>query len=148
MEGNAKEDKALQNLAHSSDDSEELQDHGQSMLLNSKATTSNKRDNAVTERVKAFLMEYMSFIKQNKRNVAAGVCLWISFVIAHIAYSMLAPFFPEEVQCLTLVYCLEVTFLFCNYSQPCNAMLHAPIAETLPMEVGDFLVLLTSSGAK
>lgn len=35
----------------------------------------------------------------NWKNIIACLCLWIAFVLANIAYSIMAPFFPQVVSC-------------------------------------------------
>ena len=69
-------------------------------LLNEKEqeTEAQPEKNAtVLERIMVSLIEYSTFIRQNKRNLATVVVLWFSFVISCIAFSQLGPFFPEEV---------------------------------------------------
>lgn len=40
--------------------------------------------------------------KGNWKNIIACLCLWIAFVLANIAYSIMAPFFPQVVSCQPL----------------------------------------------
>ena len=44
------------------------------------------------QRLKGFLCD-----TENRRNIAASVCLWITFVICATAFSLMGPFFPGEV---------------------------------------------------
>ena len=37
------------------------------------------------------------FVKGNYKNLAAVLCLWVGFFLCNVAYSLLAPFFPQEV---------------------------------------------------
>lgn len=102
--------KAFQNrhVADSSDldDDTEYGEGGHELLkLNSNnetevenAALSTKQEAAtITERIKASLIRYLTFVRKNKRNLAAAVCLWFAFVTTGAAYSLLAPFFPQKV---------------------------------------------------
>lgn len=69
--------------------------------------TSEER-NTVGERIKVSIMKKLKYIRENKRKLAAAVMLWTAFLIATIAFSLLAPFFPQEVsvRCFTEQLCL------------------------------------------
>lgn len=34
---------------------------------------------------------------RNWKNISAAVCLWLTYMICSMAYSVIAPFFPDEV---------------------------------------------------
>ena len=54
------------------------------------------------QRLKGFLCD-----TENRRNIAASVCLWTTFVICATAFSLMGPFFPGEVNiaCLACKFC-------------------------------------------
>ena len=56
----------------------------------------------VTERIRTSTIETFKYIGENKRKLAAVVVLWMSFLMAQIAFSLLAPFFPQEVSSISL----------------------------------------------
>lgn len=63
-----------------SDSESEEEDHDQKLLLESEAGKS-----------KPFLYQV------NWRNIATVVCLWMGYVVCAIGFSLLGPFFPQEV---------------------------------------------------
>lgn len=78
------------------DTESEVEPEDQESLLigeGEKAALSKTGKATVFERIILFL----EFVRQNKRNLAAAVSLWAALLTATGAYSLLAPFFPQEV---------------------------------------------------
>ena len=86
----------LRSRGSTADDSEseeaEVEDHGP--LLAAPAT---EEKTAAMERIKESTKKNLQYIRENKRKLAAAVMLWLSFLIATMSFSLLGPFFPQEV---------------------------------------------------
>ena len=74
------------------DDSESEEEDRRPLLTAEEEATVN-----VIERIKESILKNLKYIRENKRKLAAAVMLWIDFLIASVAFSLLGPFFPQEV---------------------------------------------------
>ena len=100
----------LQNCVCDPDESAE-EDRGPLLAAPASAESATLR-----ERIKVSTKKNLTYIRENRRKLAAGVMLWTAFLIATIAFSLLAPFFPQEViimLCFVVVFCCFLLLMFC-----------------------------------
>ena len=89
---------------HEDDTESEGEGHQSLLRKNGKlpVVTEDVEKVPVTERIRTSTVETFKYIGENKRKLAAVVVLWMSFLMALMAVSLLAPFFPQEVSSISL----------------------------------------------
>ena len=52
----------------------------------------------------AVRIDSAGYTKENCKSLFAGLCLWIAYLMCNMAFSIIAPFFPNEVSGLAPTY--------------------------------------------
>lgn len=84
---------------HEDDSESEGEHHGSLLVCNGggKLHLVTEEKVSATEKIKVSITKTLKYIRENRRKLAAVVALWMAFLVAMMAVSLLSPFFPQEV---------------------------------------------------